>query len=121
MRLSSGYIANPPFLTKTVEDTILKHNDCFIEINPKTAQSNQLSEGDVVVLQTPRGQARVRVHLEEGIMPGVVAIPRGLGHTAYDGYIADKGINVNQVIGPVQDPVSGLDAAWGIRAKLSKA
>ena len=121
MRLSGGYIANPPFLTKTVEDTILKHNDCFIEINPKTAQSNQLSEGDAVVLQTPRGQARVRVHLEEGIMPGVVALPRGLGHTAYDGYIADKGINVNQVIGPVQDPVSGLDAAWGIRAKLSKA
>jgi anaerobic selenocysteine-containing dehydrogenase len=121
MRLSSGYIANPPFLTKTVEDTILKQNDCFIEINPKTAQSNQLSEGDAVVLQTPRGQARVRVHLEEGIMPGVVALPRGLGHTAYDGYIADKGINVNRLIGPVQDPVSGLDAAWGIRAKLSKA
>ena len=121
MRLSSGYIANPPFLTKTVEDTILKQNDCFIEINPKTAQSNQLSEGDVVVLQTPRGQARVRVHLEEGIMPGVVALPRGLGHTAYDGYIAGKGINVNRLIGPVQDPVSGLDAAWGIRAKLSKA
>ena len=121
MRLSGGYIANPPFLTKTVEDTILKQNDCFIEINPKTAQSNQLSEGDVVVLQTPRGQARVRVHLEEGIMPGVVALPRGLGHTAYDGYIAGKGINVNRLIGPVQDPVSGLDAAWGIRAKLSKA
>jgi menaquinone reductase, molybdopterin-binding-like subunit len=121
MRLSGGYIANPPFLTKTVEDTILKHNDCFIEINPKTAQSNQLSEGDAVVLQTPIGQARVRVHLEEGIMPGVVALPRGLGHTAYDGYIAEKGINVNLLIGPVQDPVSGLDAAWGIRVKLSKA
>lgn len=120
-RLSGGYIANPPFLTKTVEDTILKKNDSFIEINPKTAQSNQLSEGDVVVLQTPRGQARVRVHLEEGIMPGVVALPRGLGHTAYDGYIADKGVNTNRLIGPVQDPVSGLDAAWGIRAKLSKA
>jgi menaquinone reductase, molybdopterin-binding-like subunit len=121
MRLASGYIADPPFLIKTVEDTILKHKDSFIEINPKTAQSNQLSEGDFVVLQTPRGQARVRVHLEEGIMPGVVALPRGLGHTAYDGYIAEKGINVNLLIGPVQDPVSGLDAAWGIRAKLSKA
>jgi anaerobic selenocysteine-containing dehydrogenase len=121
MRLTGGYIANPPFMTKIVEDTILKLNDSFIEINPKTAQSNQLSEGDFVMLQTPRGQARVRVHLEEGIMPGVVAIPRGLGHTAYDGYIADKGINANRLIGPVQDPVSGLDTAWGIRAKLSKA
>jgi anaerobic selenocysteine-containing dehydrogenase len=122
MRLAAGgYIANPPFMTKTVEDTILKSNDGFIEINPKTAQSNQLAEGDVAVLQTPRGQARVRVHLEEGIMPDVVALPRGLGHTAYDGYLADKGVHVNRLIGPVPDPISGLDAAWGIRAKLSKA
>ena len=59
-----------------------------------------MSEGDAVMLQTPRGQARVRVHLEDGIMPGVVALPRGLGHTAYDGYIANKGINVNRLIGP---------------------
>lgn len=121
LRLTSGYIADTPFMTKTVEDTILKHQDGLVEINPRTAQPLQLSEGDAVVLQTPRGQARVRVHLEEGIMPGVVAIPEGLGHTAYDGYIAGKGVNANGLIGPVQDPASGLDAAWGIRAKLSKA
>ncbi len=121
IRLSTGYIANPPFLTKAVEDTILKGKDSFIEINPKTAQASGFSEADMVLLQTPKGQARVRVHLEEGIMPGIIALPRGLGHTAYDNYIADKGINVNQLIGPVNDPVSGLDTAWGIRAKLSKA
>ena len=108
-------------MTKIVEDTIIKSGDGFIEINPKTAQSNQLSEGDRVILQTPRGQARVRIHLEDGIMPGVVALPRGLGHTAYDGYIADKGVHVNLLLGPVPDPATGLDAAWGIRAKLSKA
>jgi len=121
MRLAGGFIANPPFMTKTVEDTVLKSNDGFIEINPKTAQSNHLSEGDGVMLQTPRGQARVRVHLEDGIMPGIVALPRGLGHTAYDGFIAGKGVNVNLLVGPVPDPATGLDTAWGIRAKLSKA
>jgi anaerobic selenocysteine-containing dehydrogenase len=63
----------------------------------------------------------VRVHLFEGIMPGVVAMARGLGHTAYDGYMAGKGVNVNELIGPVEDPSSGHDAAWGIRAKLAKA
>ena len=63
----------------------------------------------------------MRVHLYDGIRPGVIAMPRGLGHTAYDKYLADKGINVNELIGPVEDPASGLDAAWGIRAKLSKA
>jgi hypothetical protein len=54
-------------------------------------------------------------------MPGLVAMVRGLGHSAYGKYLADKGANVNRLIGPVADPVSGLDAAWGIRAKLTRA
>ena len=54
-------------------------------------------------------------------MPGLVALPRGLGHTAWDEFLADKGINFNALIGPVEDPDSGLDVAWGIRAKIEKA
>jgi hypothetical protein len=50
-----------------------------------------------------------------------LAMARGLGHTAYDGFLAGKGVNVNQLIGPMEDPASGLDAAWGIRARLAKA
>ena len=38
-----------------------------------------------------------------------------------DGYLADKGVNVNTLIGPVEDPAGGHDAAWGIRAKLAIA
>ena len=121
LRLSSGYIGNTPFMTKTVEETILKGNDSLVEINPVTAKRLYLGEGDAAVIETPRGRARVRVHLYEGIRPGVIAMPRGLGHTAYDDYLANKGVNVNELIGPVEDPASGLDAAWGIRAKLSKA
>jgi hypothetical protein len=52
-------------------------------------------------------------------MPDLVAIPRGLGHTAFGRFLAEKGANANQLIGPVEDPASGLDAAWGIGAKLA--
>ncbi len=121
VRLYSGYIGDPPFVMKTVEDTILKGKDSLVEINPETAGTYGLKEGDRATLITPKGKAKVKVHLYEGIMPGLIALPRGLGHTAYDKYLADKGINVNELIAPVEDPVSGLDAAWGIRAKLSKA
>jgi anaerobic selenocysteine-containing dehydrogenase len=72
-------------------------------------------------LSTPVGEARVRVHLDDGVMPGIVSIPRGLGHTAQGPFLAGKGVNVNRLIAPVEDPASGLDAAWGIRAKLTKA
>jgi anaerobic selenocysteine-containing dehydrogenase len=120
IRLAGGYIGTPPFAVKTVEDTVLKGEDVFVEINPKTARSAGLHDGQRVRLSTHKGTAKVRVHLFEGIMPGIVALPRGLGHTAYDDYLAGKGINVNALIGPVEDPDSGMDAAWGIRAKLSK-
>jgi anaerobic selenocysteine-containing dehydrogenase len=119
MRLANGALGNPPFLTKTLEETELKRDDLFVEVNPKTAANHGLSEGRYAVLQTPKGKAKVLVHVSEGIMPGVIAIPKGLGHAAYDDYLAGKGINANSLMGVVEDPISGLSATWGIRAKLT--
>jgi anaerobic selenocysteine-containing dehydrogenase len=121
MRLASGYVGSPPFLVKALEDTILTGSQVLVEVNPATAKQLGLSEGKTANLTTPKGAARVKVHLSNGIMPGVVAIPRGLGHTAYDKFLAGKGVNYNQLSSPVEDPASGHDAAWGIRAKLSRA
>ena len=121
IRLANDYIGSPPFLIKTVEDTVLKGNDVLVEINPETAKKLNLSEGKYANLSTKTGQAKVKVHLFDGIRPGVIALPKGLGHIAYDDYLAGKGINVNELIGPVEDPASGLDVAWGIKAKLTKA
>ena len=121
LRIVSRTIGDPPFMIKSVADTVIKGKDGFVEVNPQTASAAGLTEGALATLTTPRGQAQVRIHLFEGIKPGVIAMARGLGHTAYDGYLADKGVNINELIGPVEDPSSGHDAAWGIRAKLAKA
>jgi anaerobic selenocysteine-containing dehydrogenase len=121
LRITSGYLGDAPFMIKTVADTVIKHQDGFVEIHPETAGAIGLGEGSSATLTTPHGKADVRVHLFEGIQPGVIAMASGLGHSAYDGYLADKGVNTNELIGPVEDPSSGLDAAWGIRAKLAKA
>ncbi len=120
IRLASGSVGNPPFATKTVADTVLKKDDVFVEINPATAHEYGLKEGSKVMLTTPRGEAKVRTHLFDGIKPGIVAMPTGLGHTAFDKFIAGKGVNINALMGPVEDAASGFDAAWGIRAKLAK-
>ena len=121
IRLASSTIGDPPFMMKTVPDTVLKGLDGLVEVNPQTAAQLGLAQDQPAVLTTPKGSARVRVYLSQGLPPGLLAMPRGLGHTAYDQYLAGKGVNVNQLIGPVEDPASGLDAAWGIRAKLAKA
>lgn len=119
MRLADGAIGNPPFCTKTLEVTELKGNDLFVEINPKTAADFGLAEGKYAMLETYKGTAKVLIHLSEGIMPGLVGIPKGLGHKGYDDYLAGKGVNANGLMGVVEDPISGLCATWGIRAKLT--
>ncbi|MBF0201275.1 MAG: molybdopterin-dependent oxidoreductase [Desulfamplus sp.] len=122
MRLTSGAVASSPFAVKTVPDTILKDNDILVEMNPETARQTGVSPGRMAVVETPVGSARVKVNIFDGIMPGVIAMPGGLGHFGGDNrYIGGKGVNVNELIGPVIDPVSGLDAAWGIRARISRA
>jgi len=121
MRLASGYIGSPPFMVKSLEDTILQGNDVLVEINPATAKKSGLADGQSATLTTPKGSGKVRVRYFDGIMPGIIAIPRGLGHTAYDKFLAGKGINYNVLNQTVEDPATGFDAAWGVRAKLDKA
>jgi anaerobic selenocysteine-containing dehydrogenase len=120
-RIASGPVANTPFMTKTIDSNVIKKDEVFVEINPKTAGEYGLSQGDAADLKTPAGQARVRVNLFEGIMPGLVAMPAGLGRTGFSDYIAGKGVNAYSLITNVEDPVSGLNIAWGARASLAKA
>jgi anaerobic selenocysteine-containing dehydrogenase len=119
MQLINGATACSPFAIKTVSDTVLKGKDIAVEMNPLTAKG--LKEGDSAVLTTPVGSARVLVHLNEGMMPDVIGMAEGLGHTFDNRYVSHKGINVNDLIGPVIESGSGLDAAFGIKAKISKA
>lgn len=119
MRLASGSMASSPFAVKTVPDTVLSGKYSVVEINPATAGA--LKDGDIAVLKTAMGKALVKIGLNEGILPGVIGMPRGLGHAFNNPYVAGKGVNVNDLIGPVIEPGSGLDAAFGIKATLSKA
>jgi len=121
IRIAEGSVGSPPFMIKTISDKVLKGETLLVEVNPETARAAGFGEGDSALLKTPVGNATVRVHLTDGLMPGLVAMPRGLGHTAYSRFLAGKGTNANELIEPVEDPVSGLDAAWGILASLVKA
>jgi anaerobic selenocysteine-containing dehydrogenase len=121
LRLTAGAIGSPPFLVKAVEASVLAKNDVRVEVNPATAKDLGLFDGADAVLSTPKGSAKVKVYLFDGIMPGLVGMVRGLGHTAYDRFLAGKGVNTNELMSSVEDPGTGLEAGWGIRAKLAKA
>jgi len=121
MNLANEYLPNPPFMTKTVWDFVLKGNELFVELNPQTAQSLGMSQGSRALLKTPQGEFPVRVHLYPGARAGVVYIVEGLGHKAYDQYIQGKGVNANSIIEVQLDPLTGLGTVWATRAQLRRA
>ncbi len=113
-------VANPPYLTKTLEDTVLFQKDLFVSLSPVTAGEAGVAEGDSLELKTPVGSVQVRAHLDKGTPPGVVAIPVGLGHTAQSKWIAGKGVNANDVLDVERDPLSGLARWSATRARIAK-
>lgn len=121
INLANDWAPHPPHLNKTLLDTQLFRDQSVVEINPETARKLRLREGDSAVLQSSAGKAQVRVTVFEGAMPGIVYVPSGLGHTAYDEFLSGKGTNPNELIVPGADPVSGLPVWWNTPVKLQKA
>ena len=120
INLSSSWLPNPPHLNKTLFDDQLSKEESFAEINPKTAAEYGLREGDRMLIKSPAGELRVRVNLFEGAMPGVVYLPLGLGHTAYDEFLQGKGVNPNDIIYSGKDPLSGHPIWWNTPVQLKK-
>jgi len=89
----------------------------IVEINPTTAASRGLGDGDWVAIVTPMGRVRARARLVASLAEGVVGVQHGwwqeckeLGLPGYDPLSAD-GANINLVIGnEAIDPVSGVAA-----------
>lgn len=120
LRIASGAVADAPFTMKTIEAETLTAGFSHVEMNPQTARKAGLKEGDTATLATPHGKAKVKVTLFDGVMPGVVALAAGLGHTAFDGFIGGKGSSYTALAGSRIDPGTGFNCTWGARAALSR-
>ena len=121
LSLSDQFLANPPFMTKTLCDDLLQGQDLFLALHPQTARAQGFSAGDRARLKTPQGEVAVRIHVSQGARPGALFIVQGLGHTAYDEYIQNKGVNANEIIEVQMDPLTGLATTWATRAQLRRA
>lgn len=120
INLASGWIPNPPYLNKTLFDDQLKNDLSFVDINPDTAAEYDLVQGDGIIIESPRGRIQALVNLFEGAMPGIVFMPLGLGHSAYDDFLRGKGANPNEIIHGKIDPLSGQNIWWNTPVRVTK-
>jgi anaerobic selenocysteine-containing dehydrogenase len=121
VNLSSTWTPSPPHLKKNLFDHQLLKDESFADINPDTALEHNLRQGDRVIIESPEGKLSARVNLFEGAMPGVVYLPLGLGHSAYDAFMQDKGANPNKIVDAAKDPLSGHPIWWRTRVRITKA
>ncbi len=54
-------------------------SESFLEIHPQNAKERNLKTNDVAVVNTPRGQVRVKVNITENIKKGMVFLPMHWG------------------------------------------
>ena len=120
INFASGSVPSPPYTTKTLfEDQLLK-NESFAEINTETADKYHLKDGDRVLIESAKGSVKVRVKISNGAMPGIVYLPLGLGHQAYDDFLKGKGVNPNEIISGCNDTISGHPVWWNTPVRLKK-
>lgn len=97
-------------------------------IHPKDATRLGMTEGDSAELTTEAGKIVVPVEITEDLMPGVVSVPHGWGHsrkgTRQAVAEAHAGASINDIIRDDQiDLLSGTSVLNGqnVRVKVWKA
>jgi len=121
INLASGWSPDPPYINKTLFDDQLIKDLSYVEINPDTAKEYGIKQGDSIFIESSGGKVQALVNLFEGAMPGIVFMPLGFGHRAYDDFLKGKGANPNDIIIGARDPLSGHAVWWDTPVRLIKA
>ncbi len=109
--LHDGRGANLPWMQELPDPLTSVVYGSWVELSPMTADKLGLREGDVVQVASPTGRLRAPVLIYPAIMPDVVAMPIGQGHSAYGRYAKDRGANPIQILTPMMEPNTGA-LAW---------
>jgi anaerobic selenocysteine-containing dehydrogenase len=112
--------ANVPWLQEIYGLHVQEMWTSWVEINPETAHELGISDGDVVWVESPAGRIKAKARLYAGIMPDVVAMPLGQGHTALGRWAQGRGANPNELLAEEYDRLSGELATQATRVKVRR-
>jgi anaerobic selenocysteine-containing dehydrogenase len=115
--LGLGEHAHLPWLQELPDPMTSVIWGSWVEINPKTAASLGIADGDLVEVQTSEGRVRAPAVLYPPIRPEVIAMPYGQGHEDFGRYAGKRGVNA-ALLNPL--PASSTAGALAIRARVSR-
>ncbi|NIQ11529.1 MAG: nitrate reductase, partial [Gammaproteobacteria bacterium] len=109
---ADGRNANLPWLQQMPDPMSTVVWDSWVEINPATARSRGIREGDLVEVASAENSIKLPAVIYPGIHPDVIAIPIGQGHENFGRYAAKRGVNPMQILNAEEDKEHSLPA-WG--------
>jgi len=119
VRSNNSWMHNLPLLAKGPER-------CTALVHPQDAQRLGLAEGAMARITSRGGSVEARVQLSSDMMPGVVSLPHGWGHSLPGTQLAlaaqRPGVNLNDLLDENwRDPLSGNAVLSGIPVELQPA
>lgn len=116
--IGQGRGANLPWLQELPDTLTTAIWGSWVEINPATARSYGIRQGDMVRVHSPHGYVDAPALHYPGIRLDVVAMPIGQGHTDYGRYASHRGTNPLSILAPLFDAESGALALGATRIRL---
>ena len=98
---------------------------CTILIHPDDAAARELADGASARVSTARGSIELPVEITDTVMPGVVSVPHGWGHSRAGTQLrvasAVAGASLNDVLDPAfTDELSGTSALTGQKVEVTR-
>ena len=116
-----GKGANLPLMQEMFGYSVRSYWRSWVEINPINAEEYGIKDGDWIWIESSINRIKVQAKVIPAIMPNVIAIPFGLGHTSYGRYAKGYGVNPNSIMHNLYDYLSGKPALDGTKVKISLA
>jgi anaerobic selenocysteine-containing dehydrogenase len=121
MTTAEGRGANQPFLQEIFGPHLKERWDSWVEINPETAKSMGIEDGDLIWVESKIGKLKTKARLFPGTDPKCVHIPYGQGHKAFGRWAKGRGINPNDLLVRDYDYLGGFVSHYSPRVKVYKA
>jgi molybdopterin-containing oxidoreductase family iron-sulfur binding subunit len=92
----------------------------WAELNPKTAEKMNISEGDLLRLESGTGAVELPAFIYPGIGPDTVAVPFGYGHKSFGKFATGRGANIMDLLGGLTVNGTGALAWRSVRVRITK-
>ena len=117
---ADGRTAHLPWLQEMPDPMTTVMWGSWVEINPETAHTLEIHEGDVLTITSPQGAIELPAFLYPGLRPDVIAIPVGQGHTQFGRYAQNVGANPLRISASALDAASGAVVQSAVRVSVAK-